>query len=519
MRFVGRAGRRVAAASVCALCLRVLAAIAAGQNTELVPRISQHIPSDFFSSAIGTNRDLARLQKDFDIYSWETFIALNWPSNGNDIGAEADSSTMWEDWRSVLTVFLSDGKEPEPWEAKQPLEQMLPGVDTAWLADQRGKPLRRVPNLPGLNPMTLQEAYNDPGIRNLTKMAKGHAWFSTEQPFDTGPLIDQAGQYCRFEVLMNREMFGYIVRNKLFHEAGQEAFFRDHSHVVFPFGRFKRGSDGSPVLDGDNRPVGKETGAIVIKAAWKPLSAEEVRGGRFHMRDTLVYTPNDSKNGITGADVTLVKMGLVGIHIVHKSEDVAQWTWSTFEHVDNCPEYGDRVKKGHYSFYSPARYDPKSTDSDSGLNRPPARPWDPKVTEPPSRRSQIVRMLPLSQETRALNEKFQDLLRTKRRDTVWQYYQLISTQWPTRPAGIERKPEDKNGDVLDMSPTDLLGGPAPVFLGNSTLESYIQGTTPNVSSSCMDCHANATTKGGPGARVQFADFTFVLDRAKPQANQ
>ena len=94
--------------------------------------------------------------------------------------------------------------------------------------------------------------------------------------------------------------------------------------------------------------------------------------------------------------------------------------------------------------------------------------------------------------------------------SVWQFYRLISTQWPTRPAGLVSPPARKDGDVLRLSPADILGGPAPVFLANTTLESYIQGNVPSASSSCMDCHANATTASGPKQQVQFSDFTYIL---------
>ena len=74
--------------------------------------------------------------------------------------------------------------------------------------------------------------------------------------------------------------------------------------------------------------------------------------------------------------------------------------------------------------------------------------------------------------------------------SVWANYQLISTMWPT-------------------DPTQPIGAPAPTFLANTTLETYIQGTVPNVSSSCIHCHSNATMT------VPVAsDFTYILQRAQ-----
>jgi hypothetical protein len=88
-----------------------------------------------------------------------------------------------------------------------------------------------------------------------------------------------------------------------------------------------------------------------------------------------------------------------------------------------------------------------------------------------------------------MNASFQGILP----NTVWQHYMLISTQWPTD----------------GTSKTDPNGVPAPTFLANTTMETYIQGSVPQASSSCMACHGNATdTSGRP------SNFTYVLERAQ-----
>src|SRR5437016_5269496 len=57
--------------------------------TPLIPLRSQ-IPGDFFSPAQGPDRTPNRLQHDFDIYSWETFIALCWPANPDGSAKKVD---------------------------------------------------------------------------------------------------------------------------------------------------------------------------------------------------------------------------------------------------------------------------------------------------------------------------------------------------------------------------------------------------------------------------------------------
>jgi hypothetical protein len=90
----------------------------------------------------------------------------------------------------------------------------------------------------------------------------------------------------------------------------------------------------------------------------------------------------------------------------------------------------------------------------------------------------------------ARNADAQKQLKGVNPKSVWQNYELISTMWPT-------------------DPKQPFGAPAPTFLANTTLETYIQGTVPNVSSNCIECHNNATmTVPVP------SDFTYVLQRAQ-----
>ena len=47
-------------------------------------------------------------------------------------------------------------------------------------------------------------------------------------------------------------------------------------------------------------------------------------------------------------------MGLVGLHIAHKTQHQPNWIWSTFEHVANAPTQGQPIPAGAtYNFYDP----------------------------------------------------------------------------------------------------------------------------------------------------------------------
>ncbi|HEV7505239.1 MAG TPA: cytochrome C [Thermoanaerobaculia bacterium] len=421
---------------------------ASGQPSPPAIQLSPTIPADV---AFGSTISLPALQQDFDIFSWNSFNAVIWPpapGGGGDPGKKpgdtpaGDNPTVWEGYRNVSNVFLPNGKTPT-WDGP---------VD--------------VP--PACKPLY------QPGMKVLSQIGKTPDLLSeTTEPFETGPLVDQNHQYTRFEIVVNRGMFDYILSNSLYSKAGQTTF---TGPVKFPCGG------------------GNQVGAIMIKASWKVMGAGD-DASRFHTAKALVYTPA-TVNPPVRESCNAQTVGLVGLHIGHKVNSAPQWIWSTFEQVDNVPTQSEvhaGMLRSHYNYF-----DPKCKDC--AVNKAPPRPWVPNAGTSPA--TQVVRLDTLpgfaSQSAAAQNQTGQALLKGVNPKSVWQYYGLISTQWPT----------DPGPGNCTASATDPNGNPAPQFLANATLETYIQGTTPNVSSSCIECHGNAAMTTGAAS-----DFTYVLQRA------
>lgn len=418
--------------------------------------LSSKIPGDAQFGPLPPNatneQKLLAIQGDFDIYSWNTFISLNWPpgpdGNGDPqktIGQNGDNDTVWEHYRNVANIFLPGGAKPSY-------------------------------NGPVSVPTQCKASYK-PGMKILSQVGKTPTVLTDfSQPFNTGPLIDQDGNYTRYEILVNKPMFDYILQNTLYSKAGQKVF---SGAVKFPCG----------VLGGPE-------GAIMVKAAWRVINPADKN--RFHTQTVLVYSPA-SQNPKYPASCSTKVMGLVGLHIGHKTNSGAQWLWSTFEHVDNAPTEADVASgklKANYNYY-----DPKCPASKCPPNQVPPRPWNP--TKVSAFHSQVVRMNMFKgnefafTSAAARNSDALKLLLGVSSSSVWQNYELISTMWPT------------NTGQCQASPGDPLGTPAPTFLANTTLETYIQGMVPNVSSNCIECHNNATmTTPVP------SDFTYVLQRAQ-----
>ncbi len=433
---------------------------------------------------------LENLQRGFDFYSWRTFIALNSPADGSPIDrAQADAPTLWEDMNSfkqLLDVMLPAGLQPPKWPA-----------DRAGMENERE---RLVP------PECLPQHQAAP-----TKMIVKMIEESFNEPFKTGPLIDQQGRYAIFDILMNRQMFDYIMLNHLNTKAGQAA--NADLSVDFPAGQ-NQNPDKTPA------PF---IGAFMLKVSWKILSSAEIQARNFHMVDALVLMPPpDDPNA--KRQCLSEKLGLIGFHAVHKTVSRPQWIWTSFEHIKNVPdkdEVAANKLNGPYSFFSA-----DCGDRCPVVNATPPRPWDPdpklalRFRSDNSFKSQIVRETPLTNAAKNMNKIFQSMLQ----NSVWKNYMLLSTQWPSAfgCTALHAQSPDAPAPKTDfLKQPDMTCSPAPTYLANSTLETYSQGNVPLASSSCIACHGNAVgfqqSASNPQdgkANLNQSDFTFMLEKAQ-----
>jgi hypothetical protein len=385
-----------------------------------------------FDASIGPNdKDIrTSIRRDFDIFSWQSFVALCWPTDTNEvIGQHGDNATVWGTWKKNYEIFLQDGQKPAPWDQGAQSKQQI-------LSQESKVPL------------------DNPDLEAIF------------QPELTGPLVDQNSQYARFEIAVNKLMFDYIDTHVLYNIQGQQAF---TDTISFPMGNL------------GSTPATSRYGAIMVKASWKILGDGDDTS-RFHKVKATIHITALPPRGIKDSTYE-AWVGLVGFHIGTRTTICPQWIWSTFEQVDNCPDTG-AVQDKHYSFYNYSK-------GKKGLNKPPVQPWNAGIKD--QRPSQVARIIPIDAGTQALNDSFKSLLVAINPKSVWQYYELVGTQWPV------------NGD----SRTDNTGNPFPVYMANCTLETYDQGTVPGVSSSCIGCHNAATSWSG-----RPSDFTFLLKTAK-----
>ncbi len=348
----------------------------------------------------------------FDSFSWQSFVALNWPaaldSSGRPVRGKADLGKtigdsrpprVWESWKASWETFRKGGVAPSEWSSYD-----------------------------GGHPCIGESA----GDKTLLMVSKvGSVTDGINEAF-SGPLVDQNRNYARYEIRFNETQYNVIRTNQWYL-------------------RSKLPTDPSKPVNFPSSVQGSY-GAIEVKAAWRELVAGQDDFNRYYAADGIIVEPG------TPPTCRNAKLGLVGFHIASKVDPFREWIWSTFEHVDNVPASYPPPAGIRYSYN-----DGKNPPNPRGYDYQPEILPDGKPVPPKEQRKpvQVSRVTPIPKDTQAMNGRYQDLLR----GTVWQNYQLVATQWPTTVGQFKVGGDcPKNCDF-----------PFPATaVANTTLETYLQ---------------------------------------------
>lgn len=446
------------------------------QSSVLQPEVLTPYPLPFTSQvpgdidvqqldAFNAQQQFDQSQRMFDIFAWQAFVGLNWPATADgqpdntlNIGQKSDYGVVWEHWKHDYEVFTPDGQPPV-------------------LTSAQGKDTHTVQNTGNTMPDEIEEAL---------------------QAF-TGPLVDKNGNWVTYEIRMSPKEVDYVVNNNLYYVQGQVDFVNSGQTISFPAG----------VYNGD-------IGAIELKAAWRILDPKTDDPSRYFttIGDININDPEQFSKPLVKKDVLL---GLVGFHISAKTQYAKQWIWATFEHVDNLevPPLTYNGQRLMPSFYNPNNQ-LLPVNTEPPLNAViPGQPipsgqyyngWDPTLIYQPT---QALRMIPIPTDKQQLNQQVQAALAQLVPGNVFQYYQLIDTQWPTDPSAPPTPTLPFDAGVFPNSITNKAGGMVtPTYLTNITMETYFQAgnepawhqiegfpqseTTPIFGTeSCTGCHSSA----------------------------
>jgi hypothetical protein len=430
------------------------------------PTLTPQLPGDVdvtLKTQLEAAKKFSQVQREFDLYSWQMFLALNWPTNDQGRAARRITDTkfgapFWTLWHSSSSIFQTDGAPPQA--CGDP-----PAARRLTLRRDLSKPVSR-----GLRPFSAAATANADhrrkrflGVFSAGGELKAATALEETDPAFSGPLFDQNGEIVFYEIMIDPNEVDYLCANNLYNINGQLAFSQNGGKVVMP--------SGSQNID--------RSGAWELKLAWRILKDADIKGGRYHMMPATVIDQGHVERNVT--------VGLVGMHIGHKTASSPQWVWSTFEQVDNV-----EVDPVAHPNLNPSFFDPNCWIC--AVNQEPAADSNGVYPTTPT---QVWRAIAIPPDKRALNAQAQAALR--KIGSVWQYYQLIDTQWPTDPS---TPPSAWNGGLPDAVANKPGGDPTPVFLTNITMETYFQGANlfPGTQTSPVNqiaCNGAEVTGGGP----------------------
>lgn len=479
-----------------------------GPVTEAPVKFSPQIPVDVdpaLQEKLKKEGDIYSLNQRFNEYSWQALVAIFWPrdKDGKPMPDFTDAGkATWLGWKEAFQVYRKDGDTP-----------------TAWGSKRTGAGLQ-----------LSAEMLNDEDTRLvLSSVTPTHAVRSrnfadeVDQAF-AGKLFDQNGNLVYYEVLMNESEFNYVVNNTLYNINGQIAFSEKNPAANFPAGDYKKDS----------------VGAVEIKFAWKILEANDHKERYFRNQG---YIFDSAQQKYVKKD-----LGMIGFHISQKTPTGKQWVWSTFEQIDNLTENvvekdGKRVLI-HPSLTDPAcEICPVNIDVTNGgttytynENKHSSfwtisgDPTDKYFANGKVMKTQAKRMVDIPQRVQDINRLMQAYFRSK--NSVWQYYQLIDTQYPLDQNAPPASHTD-SGYHLPQSVNNKPGGnPNLALLTNITMETFFQKGNQSASNlmeggpqsditifgteSCMGCHSSAGIYNG-GSNGNFTqggqltgDFSWLL---------
>jgi len=434
----------------------------------------------------------------FDYFGWQTFIGLIWPADSLHRGVPNRAITA-EDFSKYNTTDSNNfNRVPAVLETFRTFDDAFPqSYDVhpeAW------------------NSSLYKRPFNLDITAKMTNLAALNEAFSS-------PLIDQNHQYVRYSLQLNEVMYEFIRQNKWYLKENLPKSPTQASLPPLPVDA-TTGKIVSVQQPQTNTIVKQPVNgnSIELKSAWRIMITEDDPSKPWRKKDDLsrYYISKANVQNVVTGKVEEKLVGLVGLHVVVKTPQFTQGIWSSFEHVDNI-----KTPKG--SGLRPSFHNGDDTYYEQGFSYQPSNSIMEEKDRVPVEVSRVYKIpdtpvatpenLPDGTSTVGLNKAYKKLLK----GTVWQYYQLVITQWPTDPTTFYAKPFLVPRGPQPDAKTDLpaivssynrakeneknaypkwSGLPIPqVGALNTTMETYFQNPKPfksMESTSCMGCHYNAS---------------------------
>ncbi|MFL9844566.1 hypothetical protein [Flavobacterium rhizosphaerae] len=410
-----------------------------------------------------------------DCFAWQEFITLNWPVNESaGFGSPGDTNPVqWETYMPREVLFPDGGTAPPAW---------------GTLVSDEYKSLFKSQNL-------LMDRKHTKLLTFISKKADNGDQQVNFTPNQAAPsnkpswLGAQNSTNVWYEILLNKDYYDYIVANGFYNAATQHESVSNGNPINFPMGQY-------------NGAVG----AIELKASWMEVTdASSPKWKRYKLSSAVVLDP---------ATHTLrnTTVALVGLHILHKTQNQPTWVWATFEQVDNVP--GSSTPPSGYNFYSddcqPRQVTIQTATGKDSVVTVSATPNTPppfylgQAAPVPIQAKRVNAIDPV--DAVPINTLMQNSIKQYYPESVWQYYQLVDVIWSQQPQKNLTQPVFV---PRPLNTASMVSGAHVV--ANATMETYVQNTT------CYNCHMYSTIAPYPPNSVNdtiFSDFSFAITFAK-----
>jgi hypothetical protein len=296
--------------------------------------------------------------------------------------------------------------------------------------------------------------------------------------------------------MLNKDYYDFIVKKGFYNAQVQHDTVKLNQPINFPQGDYNTGF----------------VGAIELKAAWMEVKdVKSPKWQRYKLSNATVLDPITKKLRNT-------VVALVGLHILHKTQNQPTWIWATFEQIDNAPDQsnlsGTPPSQYGYNFYNPNCKNQnvviKTPTGDSTKvvtcipNTSP--PYYLNQAGPvPTQTTRINNIDTI--DAAPINALMQQNIRQFYPNSVWQYYQLVDVIWSQ---SFQADPTTAIPSPRIINTSSMTSGAS--IVANSTMETYVQSTK-----TCFNCHVFSTIAPYPADSInnhKFGDFSFAISFAK-----
>ncbi len=466
-------------------------------------------------------------QPDWDVFAWNTFIALNWPAlevvPNNFRGvpdltksfATAANSDLavWETFKEKREIFNHpDNPGGLSWYSPVDYGTLRAGsagppspIQGRVIHQNSGAtmPPDGLDETVEVQSQSIEQTYPNgtpnPILSASPPVATPRVWRG--QPGAANPIV--------YEVKLNFDYFNYVVFNGLNCDPSKPscgvATAATNANINLPvrtssstvpgqnpgilnytaantFGRFQIINNvyrnGGPLP----APLPPPQGSIQVKAAWLKLGGPDAKPSDYPTWHTA-FAQNYISDP-TGKPIASVPtlFGLVGMHIIQRihATDANQnvqptggtFIYATWEHesIFNSPVAGAPPVNAPYSY--------------SNFYAPPSSPTPPPLPAgfyPPLNQTAypVVRSYPVLQNTIDVTKMVHDRIKARNPNSVWLNYHLVGTQFKA----IDLRNPGPPAGPYPVSQNDPTGIGQPVFLANLGIETnlglqFFQGQPP-----------------------------------------